>query len=93
MEILEAISEKGNAEEEIEQWTENHRPAVAIYYAQIEEIENRIVTMKREKEVDDAERKEKRIQRKLEEERRILVGDEEKRREGEKKKRGKKIVY
>ena len=49
MEILEAMTEKGNTEEEIEQWTENHRAAVAIYDAQIEEIENRIVALKRER--------------------------------------------
>ena len=49
MEILEAMTEKGNTEEEIEQWTENHRAAVAIYDAQIEGIENRIVALKRER--------------------------------------------
>ena len=37
MEILEAMIENKNNEEEIEQWTENHRAAVAIYDAPIEE--------------------------------------------------------
>ena len=50
MEILETIIENENIEDEIKQWTENHRAAVAIYDAPIEEIKNRIVTMKREKE-------------------------------------------
>ena len=51
MEILEAMIENKNTEEEIEQWTaEEHRAAVAIYDAPIEEIENRIVTLKRKKE-------------------------------------------
>ena len=50
MEILEVMIENENTEEEIEQWTENHRAAVAIYDAPIEEIENRIVTLKRERE-------------------------------------------
>ena len=47
IEILEATD---NTEEEIEQWTENDRATVAIYDAPIEEIEHRIVTLKREKE-------------------------------------------
>ena len=72
MEILEAMIENKNTEEEIEQWTENHRAAVAIYDSQIEKIENSIITLKREKEADDAEQEERRIQRRLEEERRIL---------------------
>ena len=72
MEILEAMIKNENTEEEIEQWTENHRAAAAIYGAQIEETENRIITLKRAKEADDAEQEEKRIQRRLEEERRIL---------------------
>ena len=42
MEILEAMIQNENTKEEIEQWTENHRAAVAIYAAQIEEIDNRI---------------------------------------------------
>ena len=71
MEILEAMIENENTEEEIEQWTENHRAAVAIYDAQIEKIKNSIITL-REKEADDAEQEERRIQRRLEEERRIL---------------------
>ena len=71
MEILEAMIKNENTEEEIEQWTENHRAAVAIYDAQIEKIKNSIITL-REKEADDAEQEERRIQRRLEEERRIL---------------------
>ena len=47
------------------------RAAVAIYDAQIGEIENRIITLKRG-EADDAEQEERRIQRRLEEERGIL---------------------
>ena len=43
-----------------------------IYDAPVEEIENRIVTLKKEKEVYDAEQEQRRIQRILEEERRIL---------------------
>ena len=39
-----------NTAEEIEQWAKKHRAAVAIDDAPIEEIENRIVTLKREKE-------------------------------------------
>ena len=50
MEILEAVIENKNTEEEIEQWTESHRAAVAIYDAPIEEIENRIVKLTRERE-------------------------------------------
>ena len=69
MEILEAMI--GN-EEEIEQWSENHRAAVAIYDAPIEEIENRIITLKRDRGADNAEQEERRIQSRLEEERRIL---------------------
>ena len=42
--------ENENTEEEIEQWTESHRAAVAIYDAPIEEIENRIVKLTRERE-------------------------------------------
>ena len=42
MEILEAMIQNENTKEEIEQWTENHRAAVAIYDAQIEKIDNRI---------------------------------------------------
>ena len=52
---LEAMIENENTEEEIEQWTENHRAAVAIYDASIEEIENKIITLKREKGADNAE--------------------------------------
>ena len=91
MEILEAMIENENTEEEIEQWTENHRAAVAIYDAQIEEIENRIITLKREKEADDAEQEERRIQRRLEEERRTLEMQMEvkKKEEGEKEEKKK----
>ena len=90
MEILEAMIENENTEEEIEQWTENHRAAVAIYDAQIEDIENTIITLKREKEANDAEQEERRIQKGLEEERRILeqmeVMKKEEREKEEKKK-------
>ena len=55
MEILEAMIENENTEEKIEQWAENHRVAVATYDAPIEEMENRIITLKREKEAVDAE--------------------------------------
>ena len=91
IEILEAMIENKNTEEEIEQWAENHRAAVAIYDAQIEEIENRIITLKREKEADDAEQEERRIQRRLEEERRILEIQMEvkKKEEGEKEEKKK----
>ena len=50
MEILEEMIKNENTAEEIEQWAKKHRTAVAIYDAPIEEIENRIVTLKREKE-------------------------------------------
>ena len=86
MEILEAIVKIKNNEEEIEQWTEKHRAAVAIYDAPIEETENRIVIFKRQKELYDADQEERRIQRRLEEERRILDEDEEGRRGGDKRK-------
>ena len=72
MEILEAMIESENTEEEIEQWTENHRAAVAIYGAPPEEIKNRVITLKREKKADDAEQEERRIQTRLEEERKII---------------------
>ena len=55
MEIPEAMIESENTKEEIELWTEKHKAAGAIYNAPIEEIENRIVTLKREKEAYDAE--------------------------------------
>ena len=55
MEILEAMIENGNTKEEMKYWTENHKTTDAIYDAPIEEIENRIVMLKREKESDDAE--------------------------------------
>ena len=55
MEILEAVIENKNTEENIEQWTENHRAAVAIYDTTIEAIENRIITLKREIEADKSE--------------------------------------
>ena len=93
MKILEAMIENENTEEEIEQWTENHRAAVAIYDAQIEEIENRIITLKREKEADDAEQEERRIQRRLEEERRILEMQIEVKKKDEREKEEKKKEY
>ena len=86
MEILEAMVEIKNNGEEIEQWTEKRRAAVAIYDAPIEETENRIVIFKRQKEPHDAEQEKRKIQRKLEEERRILDEDEEERRGGDKRK-------
>ena len=55
MEILEAVIENKNTEENIEQWTENHTAAVAIYDTTIEAIENRIITLKREIEADKSE--------------------------------------
>ena len=58
MEILEAVIENKNTEENIEQWTENHRAAVAIYGTTIDAIENRIITLKREIEADKSEQKE-----------------------------------
>ena len=72
MEILEAMIENKNTEKKIEQWAENHRVAVATYNAPIEEMENRIITLKREKEAVDAEQEQRKIKRILEEERRIL---------------------
>ena len=93
MEILEAMIENKNTEEEIEQWTENHKAAVAIYDAQIEEIENRIITLKREKEADDAEQEERRIQRRLEEKRRILEMQMEVKKKEEREKEEKKKEY
>ena len=72
MEILEAMIENENTEEEIEQWTENHRATVAMRDTPIEEIGNRLITLNKEKEADDAEQGERIIQRRLEEERRIL---------------------
>ena len=91
MEIIEAMIENENTEEEIEQWTESHRVAVAIYDAQIEETHNRIITLKREKEDDDAGQEERRIQRRLEEERKILEMqmEVEKKEEGEKEEKKK----
>ena len=87
MEILEAMVEIKNNGEEIEQWTEKHRAAVAIYDAPIEETENRIVIFKRQKKPYDAKQEKRRIQRKLEDERRILDEDEEERRGGIKEKK------
>ena len=72
MEILETMIENENTKEEIRQWMVNHRAAVVIYDPPIEKIANRIVTLKREKWVDDVEQEERRIQRRLNEERRIL---------------------
>ena len=93
MEILEAMIENENTEEEIEQWTENHRAAAAIYGAQIEETENEIITLKRAKEADDAEQEEKRIQRRLEEERRILEMQMEVKKKEQREKEEKKNEY
>ena len=71
MEILETIIENENTKE-IKQRVENSGVATAIYDAPIEKIENRFVTLKREKGADDAEQEERRIQMRLREERRIL---------------------
>ena len=90
MEILEAVIENENTEEEIGQWTESHRAAVAIYDAPIEEIENRIVKLKREKEADDAEQKERRIQRRLEEVRILEMQMEMKKKEEREKEQKKR---
>ena len=90
MEILEAVIENENTEEEIEQWTESHRAAVAIYDAPIEEIENRIVKLKREKEAYDAEQKERRIQRRLEEVRILEMQMEMKKKEEREKEQKKR---
>ena len=93
METREAMIENENTEEKIEQWTENHRAAVSIYDAPIEEIENRLVTLKREKEADDAEQEERRIQKRLEEERRILEMQMEMKKKEEREKEGKKKIF
>ena len=93
MEIVEEMIENENTEEAIELWTENHRAAVAIYDAPIEEIENRIITLKREKEADDAEQEERRIQRRLEEKRRILEMQMEVKKKEEREKEEKKKEY
>ena len=52
--------------------TIDDRSAVAIYDGEIEEMENRIVTLKRDKEAYDAGQEERKIQRWLEEDKRIL---------------------
>ena len=91
MEILEAMIVNENTEEEIEQWTGNHR--AAIYDPQIEEIENRIITLKGEKEADGAVQEERRIPRRLEEERRILEMQMEVKKKGEREKQEKKKEY
>ena len=85
--------ENENTEEEIEQWTENHRPAVAIYDVPIEEIEKRIITLKREKGANDAEQEERRTQMRLEEERRILGMKMEMKKKKEREKEEKKKEY
>ena len=89
MEILEAMIENETPKKN-EQWTEKHRAAVAIYDTPFEEIENRIVTLKREKEADDAEQKERRNQRILEEEKRILETQMEMKTKEEREKEEKK---
>ena len=85
--------ENENTEEEIEQWTENHRPAVAIYDVPIEEIEKRIITLKREKGANAAEQEERRTQMRLEEERRILGMKMEMKKKKEREKEEKKKEY
>ena len=86
MEILEAMIENENTEEEIEQWTENHRAIVVIYDVRIEEIKNIIFTLKIERKADNTKQEERRIQRGLEEERRILEMQMEMKKKEEKKK-------
>ena len=68
----------------------NHRAAVVIYDPPIEKIANRIVTLKREKWVDDVEQEERRIQRRLNEERRILEMEMETKKKDEREKEEKK---
>ena len=61
--------------------------------APIEEIENRTVTMKRDKEADNADQEERRIQRRLEEKRRILEMQRWRRKKRRKKrKEGKSLL-
>ena len=86
MEILEAMIGNENTEEEIEQWTENHRAIVVIYDVRIEEIKNIIFTLKIERKADNTKQEERRIQRGLEEERRILEMQMEMKMKEEKKK-------
>ena len=93
MEILNAMIESKNTEEEIVQWTENHhRAAGAIYNVQIEEIENRIITLKREREKERSRwcwaRRKKNSEeiRRRKKNARNAAGDEEERKEGERRK-------
>ena len=86
MEILEAMIGNENTEEEIEQWTENHRAIVVIYDVRIEEIKNIIFTLKIERKADNTKQEERRIQRGLEEERRILEMQMDMKKKEEKKK-------
>ena len=86
MDILEAMIGNENTEEEIEQWTENHRAIVVIYDVRIEEIKNIIFTLKIERKADNTKQEERRIQRGLEEERRILEMQMEMKKKEEKKK-------
>ena len=55
MEILEAMIKNKHTKEKPEQWMEKHRATAAIYDTPIEEIENRIGTLNREKQAYDAE--------------------------------------
>ena len=71
----------------------NHRVAVATYDAPIEEMENRIITLKREKEAVDAEQEERKIQMILEEERRILEMQIKMKKKGEREKEKMKKEY
>ena len=59
----------------------------------IEEVENRIVTLKREKEANYAEQEEKRIQRWLEEEKRVLEMQMEMKKKEEREKEENKKEY
>ena len=93
MEILEAMIGNENTEEEIEQWTENHRAIVVIYDVRIEEIKNIIFTLKIERKADNTKQEERRIQRGLEEERRILEMQMEMKKKEEREKEEQKKEY
>ena len=92
MKILEAMLENENTEKEIEQWTENHRASAAINDAPIEEMENRFVTLKRERSLWCWARRKKNSEeiRRRKKNPRNTDGGEEEGREGE---RRKNIVY
>ena len=93
MEILETIIENENTKEEIKQRVENSGVATAIYDAPIEKIENRFVTLKREKGADDAEQEERRIQMRLRERRILEMEMEMKKKEQWEKEEKKEDIY